>query len=181
MGCACGSSMASSTGSSRLSETTTSTFANGSAPCSFQAMPSACRAISSDALLRVDAISFHVFFIADVADRIGVRIGVGQMRAFARIRVGENHVRADFVRRADGLDKRIGRLDRHVDGVLGVIARALVRIENDATSPAAAPPRAHNAVRSVTGSSSATTCGRSRRIAWRTSMANSSRPGTTGR
>ena len=82
-------------------------------------------------LLRVDAVSLHVFFIANVADRIRVRIGILQVRPLARVRVGENHICANLQRAADGFHKRIGRLDRHIDGALGVIARGLVRIKDD--------------------------------------------------
>ena len=70
MGCACGCSMASSTGSSRFSETTTSTFASGSAPCSFQAIPAAWARDFVRPRLRIDAIRLDVLFHPDVADRV---------------------------------------------------------------------------------------------------------------
>ena len=107
--------MASSTGSSRFSDTTTKTFASGSAPCSFQAMPAAWRAISSERGLRIDAVGLDVALEADVADGVGVGIGVLQVRPLGRFRIGEDDFRADFEAGADGFGERIGRLDGHVD------------------------------------------------------------------
>ena len=117
-GCACGSSMASSTGSSRFSETTTRTLASGIGALQ---LPGDAGGVARDFLgarLRVDAVGLDVTFEADVAEGVGVGIGVLQVRALAGVGVGENDLRADLEARADGLGERVGRLDGHVDGLV---------------------------------------------------------------
>ena len=71
------------------------------------------------ARLRVDAVSLDVAVQADVADGVGVRVGVFQVRPLARFGIGKD----DFGARsssagANGLGERVGRLDGHVDGLV---------------------------------------------------------------
>lgn len=61
-----------------------------------------------------EAVGFDVTLEADVADGIRVGIGVLDVRALGGFGVGEDKFRADFDARADGLGKRISRLDEHV-------------------------------------------------------------------
>ena len=77
--------------------------------------------------LRIHAIGFDVPLQAHVADRIGVRVGVFQVRPFSRVRIGEHHIRADFKSGADGLHEGIRGLDWNIDGP---ILFGLVRIED---------------------------------------------------
>ncbi len=172
------------TGSSRFSENTTSTRAWGSQPCNFQAMPSACRAISSRALLRINAVSLDILFVADVADGVGVRIVVLQVRAFAGIGIGEDYFRPDFDSACGWLRRRDRPVRRARRRRVRLPARRFRVRCRDKRSPrfrAGAPRPADRPVARVPGNSSATTCGRSRKMARRTSMANSRRPGTTGK
>ena len=140
MGCACGSSMASSTGSSRFSETTTSTLARGFGALQFPGDAGGVARQIVRPRLRLDAVGLDVARQADVADRVRIRVGVLQVGALAGVGIGEDDLGADFEAGADGLGERVGRFDGNVDGL--VLAGVLVRVEDDARSPAGARRRA---------------------------------------
>ena len=72
-GGSCGASIASSSGSSRFSDTTTTMRATGSAPCSFHAMRRGVRVTSSVRSCGHSAIRLDVLFEPDAGDRVGVR------------------------------------------------------------------------------------------------------------
>ena len=63
-----------------------------------------------------------------MADGVGVRVGVFQVRALAGVGIGKHDLRADFEAGADGLGERVGRLDGHVDRL--VAPGGLVRVED---------------------------------------------------
>ena len=112
-----------------------------------------------------------------MADRIRVGISILQVRALARIRIGENNLRASLQRAADGFHERIGRLDRHIDGAFRV---AFIGISDGGYLR---QPR-HRAQELRFESDGQFQCDHLRPVPQdrrRTSMANSSRPGTTGK
>ena len=113
--------MASSTGSSKFSETTTNTCASGSAPLQLPRHAGRMRGDFLVACLRINAIGFDVFVQADVADRIRIGIGVGKMRPVARIGLDENHLGVYFKGGAHGFGERIARLHGHIDAALVVL------------------------------------------------------------
>ena len=118
MGCACGSSMASST---RVEQVQRHHHQHARQRIAALQFPGDAVGVPRDFIrtrLRIDAVGLHVFVEADVADGIGVRVGVLQVRPLARIGIGEDDLRADLERRADGFDKRIGGLHRNVDGAV---------------------------------------------------------------
>ncbi len=80
------------------------------------------------ARLRIHAISFDVFLESDAADSVRIRVSIPQVRTLAGIGIGEDYLRANLVRGADGLHKGIGGLHGNVDSPVVFL---LVRVEDD--------------------------------------------------
>ena len=74
------------------------------------------------ALLRINAIGLDVFLDADMLDRIGIGIGIGQMGTVARVGLDENDFGVHFQAGADRFGERIAGFDRNVDAALFVLS-----------------------------------------------------------
>ena len=103
MGCACGFSIASSTGSSRLSETTTSTLRQRIGALQLPGHAGGVRRDLFRARLRIDAVGLDVLLEPMWRMRVGVRIIVRQVRPLAGIGIDEHDLRADLAARCGWL------------------------------------------------------------------------------
>jgi len=98
------------------------------------------------------------------------------VRALAHVGIAEQHFGAALESRADGLGKRSAA--RWADKRRALFLLVGINQHADLRQPLEGP---QVGLLERDGNSTATTWGRSSRIARRTSMANSSRPGATGR
>ncbi len=73
------------------------------------------------ALLWIHPIGFHVLGQRNGRQGIGVGIAVGQVGPLVSVRIREYHLRADFLRGADGFHERVGRLDGHIGRGFGFV------------------------------------------------------------
>ena len=134
-------------------------------------------------LLRIDAVRFHILAQWNLVQRVRIRIGIGEMRPFHGVRIREDDLRAYFLRAADGFNERIGRLDRHIHGLLGLGLMSARRIVIENNRNLRQPPHRFE-IKLLERNrqlyrDDLRTCGKNARR--RTSAANSRRPGTTGR
>jgi hypothetical protein len=129
--------------------------------------------------LRPDAILLNVTLQADALNSVRVGALVVQMRTILRIGFEENNLRPDLACSAQGFGEGIGRLNGNVDRTVVVVGFGGRGYTGSPTFREG--DRGHGGRRLEIRCSTATISGRSAKRRRRKAMANSTRPGTTGK